>query len=115
LAEDKKNTLVFIGYQAEGTMGSRIQKGWREYTYTDNNGEKKMIKIEADVETVEGFSGHSDRNQLINYVAKLRSRPDRIFLNHGEHSKSVNLAATLHRSFKIETSVPSNLDAVRLK
>ncbi len=115
LAHDSKNTLVFIGYQAEGTMGSRIQKGWRDIPMTENDGTKQMLKIEAEVETVEGFSGHSDRNQLINYVAKLRSKPDRIFLNHGERSKSLNLASTLHRMFKVETSVPSNLDAVRLK
>lgn len=115
LGGDKKNTLAFIGYQAEGTMGSRIQKGWRDFPVSDNSGDKSILKIEADIETVEGFSGHSDRNQLINFVARQKSRPERIFLNHGEQSKSLNLASTLHKLFKLETSVPSNLDAVRLK
>lgn len=115
LGGDKKNTLAFIGYQAEGTMGSRIQKGWRDFPVSDNNGEKRIMKMEAEIETVEGFSGHSDRNQLINFVARQKSRPERIFLNHGEQSKSLNLASTLHKLFKVETSVPSNLDAVRLK
>ncbi len=115
LASDSKNTLIFVGYQAEGTLGAKIQKGWREIPLSSVSGENKVLKIEMEVVTVEGFSGHSDRNQLINFVSRLKSRPQRIFLNHGEPSKSHNLAATLHKIHRVETVVPSNLDAYRLR
>ncbi len=115
LSSNKKNMLIFIGYQAQGTLGSRIQKGWRDIPLANKTGGTTMIKMEVEIRTVEGFSGHSDRNQLISYVGNLQSKPDHIILNHGEASKSINLASTLHKIYKKETSVPQNLDALRLK
>jgi predicted metal-dependent RNase len=64
--------------------------------------------------TIEGFSGHSDRNQLMNYVATLDPRPQRILLNHGEESKAVDLSTSLHKRFNIDSRAPYNLEAVRL-
>jgi len=115
LAGSKNNCLIFVGYQAEGTLGSRIQKGWRDVPFPTENGRQKLLKIEANVTTVEGFSGHSDRNQLINYVSKVHARPERIIIGHGEASKSINLASALHKMYRVETIVPRNLDAVRLR
>ena len=115
LAPDEKNTLIFVGYQAEGTLGAKIQKGWREIPFPGESGEKKVLPINMEVVTVEGFSGHSDRNQLINFISRLKSKPHKIMLNHGEPSKSLNLAATLHRIHRVETLVPHNLDAYRLR
>ncbi len=115
LAPDEKNTLVFVGYQAEGTLGSKIQKGWREIPFPGANGKNNILKINLEVVTVEGFSGHSDRNQLLNYVARLKDKPQKIFLNHGEPSKAINLASTIHKVYRIETAVPNNLDAYRLR
>ena len=57
LAEDEKNALVFVGYQADGTQGRRIQKGWREVPL----GRKGTITINLEIDTIDGFSGHSDR------------------------------------------------------
>jgi predicted metal-dependent RNase len=116
LGEDKKNTLIFVGYQAEGTLGSRIQKGWRDIPLSSTNDDKReVLKMNMNVETVGGFSGHSDKNQLINYVYRLRSKPERIILNHGEASKIINLSRTLHKMFNVETVTPNNLDVIRLK
>jgi predicted metal-dependent RNase len=67
------------------------------------------------VETVEGFSGHSDRKQLLGFVRQVTPRPERIILCHGESNKCSNLAAAIHSQFRIETKVPQNLEAVRLK
>ena len=114
LGEDKRNTLIFVGYQGEGTMGRRIQKGWREIPYTVE-GKTSTMKLELEVETVDGLSGHSDRNQLINFVHRLRSKPERIILCHGDNLKPVNLARTLHKIFRIETLAPKNLEAIRLR
>jgi hypothetical protein len=114
LGEDKNNTLLFVGYQGEGTMGRRIQKGWKELPIR-NQGKSNVMKLELQVETVEGLSGHSDRNQLINFVRRLRSRPERVILDHGDTMKPVNMARTLHKMFRMETLAPKNLETIRLK
>lgn len=114
-AEDQKNTLIFVGYQAEGTMGRKIQKGWGEIPVVNDSGKRVVLPIKMRVETIEGLSGHSDRNQLINYVYNLGDRPRKIILNHGEESKSIDLARSLHKLLKFETVVPKNLEIIRLR
>lgn len=115
-AEDPKNTLIFVGYQAEGTFGRKIQKGWKEIPVTENgNGKRTVLEIKMNVETVEGLSGHSDRNQLVKYVYKLGDRPRKIILNHGEEGKCIDLARSLHKLLKCETIAPKNLEIIRLK
>jgi len=82
LGGDEKNSLIFTSYQVEGTPGRRLKEGEREIII----GEEK-IKINLQVYSAEGFSGHSDRNQLLNYVKSLQAKPKRIILVHGERSK----------------------------
>ncbi len=113
LAEDKRNTLTFVGYQAEGSMGRRIQNGIKEIPMEDN-GKTRAIKVELDIKTVEGFSGHADRRQLLGYSKKVYPRPKRALVVHGESEKCNNLALTINEMFKIEASAPRNLDSVRL-
>ncbi len=110
-ADDEKNTLVFVGYQAEGTMGRRIQKGWKQVQL--ENG--KSIELNLEIATVEGLSGHCDNRQLLGFVQNLRAKPRKILVNHGENAKCVELARTLHKLFKIETVAPKVLETVRLK
>jgi len=62
-AEIKENMIIFVGYQSEGSLGRRIQKGWNEIPL-HVSGSIVNIKMNMDVETVDGFSGHSDRRQL---------------------------------------------------
>ena len=114
LGEDKRNTLIFVGYQAEGTLGRRIQKGWREIPI-NVEGKNVPMKLELQVETIEGLSGHSDRNQLIAYVHRLKSKPERIIICHGDGNKPLSLARTFHKIFRVETLAPKNLEAVRLR
>ena len=115
LAEDPKNTLVFIGYQAEGSMGRRIQKGWREIPMKTEEGKTITLNLNMEVKTVEGLSGHSDRRQLLAYIGRLTARPDRVIAVHGEASKSIEFARTVNRVFRIESIAPKNLEAIRLK
>lgn len=110
LAESEKNTLIFVGYQAEGTYGRRIQKGWREIPI----GKKGSIIINMDVQTVEGFSGHADRKQLMNYVQYVQPKPERIFTIHGEESKTIDLASSIYKKYHIQTVFPQNLETYRL-
>jgi hypothetical protein len=112
-SSDEKNGLLFVGYQAEGTFGRRLQRGMSEATFMDG-GRQGSVKVALEIATVEGFSGHSDRVQLMNYVATLDPRPRQIVLNHGEESKAVDLATSLHKRFNVETRAPYNLEAVRV-
>jgi KH/beta-lactamase-domain protein len=115
LAEDEKSTLLFIAYQGEGTMGRRIQKGWREIPFKTENGKTIALKLNMEVQTIDGLSGHSDRNQLLSFVGKLTSRPERVVCIHGEPQKTQELARSINRIFRIETVSPKNLETIRLK
>ncbi|HTY53287.1 MAG TPA: beta-CASP ribonuclease aCPSF1 [Methanomicrobiales archaeon] len=110
LAPDAKNALVFVGYQAEGTIGRRIQKGWREVPL----GGRETIAINMEIDTVDGFSGHSDRRELMNYIGHLQPRPEKIFTIHGDENKTIDLAVSLHKRYHIETHSPLNLETYRM-
>jgi len=113
-SEDERNTLIFVGYQAEGTLGRRIQKGWKEIPLT-MAGKMVTIKIKMEVETCDGFSGHSDRGQLMSYISNMSPRPERVIFCHGEESKCLELASVVHRRFNLNTCAPMNMETIRLK
>jgi KH/beta-lactamase-domain protein len=112
-AHEEKNGILFVGYQADGTFGRRLQRGLGEATFMDS-GRQASVGVKLEVATIEGFSGHSDRVQLMNYLATVDPRPSRVLLSHGEESKALDLAASLHKRFNVESRVPYNLEAVRL-
>lgn len=115
LCEDEKNTLVFVGYQSEGSLGRRIQKGWKEIPLKDEEGKTNVYNVKMEIETIEGFSGHSDRKQLMDYVRKLSPKPEKILICHGDNYKTLDLASSIYRSYKIETKTPMNLETVRIQ
>ena len=114
LADNPKNSLVFVSYQGKGSLGRIIQRGDKEITLRITGRKREMLPIKLEVYTIEGLSGHSDRNQLMNFVNKLVPRPKRIIVDHGESSNSIDLASSMYKRFKIETMTPKNLDAIRL-
>jgi hypothetical protein len=114
LAPDPRNTLVFVGYQCEGSLGRRIQKGWREVPLRGEKGRVVEVKVNMEVRTVEGFSGHSDRAQLLNYVRRASPKPQRIICVHGDENKCIDLASALYKLFRVETKAPRNLETIRL-
>jgi KH/beta-lactamase-domain protein len=113
-AGDEKNTIIFVSYQIEGTMGKRVQKGVNEVAMMDNEGKMAVVQVKMQNESIEGFSGHSDRRQLISYLTHLKPKPERIFVCHGEKSKIMNMAGFLDRKVGIDTVVPSILETFRL-
>ncbi len=115
MARDSRNTLVFVSYQIEGTLGRRIQRGLGEIPIMGENNRLGMVKVGMRVESVEGLSGHSDSNQIINYVRRISPKPERIVVCHGERSKCLGLASTLHRVNRINSSAPNILESLRLK
>ena len=113
-AQDKKNTMIFVGYQAEGTVGRRIQRGWDELPL-NIGGNIVNIKMNMNVETCDGFSGHSDRRQLLNYINNMSPRPEKVIFGHGEESKCLDLSSTVHKKFNLNTIAPMNLETIRFK
>ncbi|TFH24176.1 beta-CASP ribonuclease aCPSF1, partial [Candidatus Bathyarchaeota archaeon] len=113
-AHDDKNTIIFVSYQIEGTMGKRVQKGVGEVTMMDNEGKMAAISVKMQTESIEGFSGHSDRRQLVNYLTHLKPKPERIFVIHGEKQKTINFANFLDTKAGIKTVVPTILETYRL-
>jgi len=113
LSGGAKNSLIFVSYQGEGSLGRKVQKNVNEITVMEK-GHARVLKIEMEIHTVIGFSGHSDRRELLNYARKATPRPEKIFLIHGEKSKCISLASTLHKMLKVETKAPDVLETVRL-
>lgn len=112
-ADDSKNTLTFVGYQAEGSLGRRIQNGIQELPI-EKNGRTTALKINMQIKTIDGFSGHADRRQLLGYAKKIHPKPKRALVVHGEEKKAMNLASTLNEMFGFDATAPQNLDTVRL-
>ncbi|MEM0150018.1 MAG: beta-CASP ribonuclease aCPSF1 [Candidatus Micrarchaeaceae archaeon] len=115
LAEDPKNAMVFVGYNSSNSLGRRIQNGLREVPLPDEEGKLMPVKINMNVSTIEGFSGHSDRRQLMSFVENLRPKPKSVFTMHGEEQKCEDLARSVGRMLHIEARAPMNLDSIRLK
>ncbi|MDL2245995.1 beta-CASP ribonuclease aCPSF1 [Methanobrevibacter sp. OttesenSCG-928-K11] len=114
LSGDEKSTLIFVGYQSEGSLGRRIQKGWKEVPLQDE-GKTKVFDVKMEIKTINGFSGHSNRRQLMEYVKRLNPKPEKVITCHGDPYKTVDLASSIHRSYKIETKTPLNLDSTRIQ
>jgi hypothetical protein len=113
-AENEKNTIIFVSYQIEGTLGKRVQKGVSEVTMMDSEGKMAVVQVKLQVESIEGFSGHSDRRQLISYLTHIKPTPERIFVCHGEKAKIMNLANFMDKKAGISTVVPEILETFRL-
>jgi len=113
-AGDERNQIIFVSYQIEGTMGRRVQKGVGEVTMMDNEGKMAAFSVKMGVNSIEGFSGHSDRRQLVNYLTHLSPKPERIFVVHGEKQKTLNFGNFLINKAGIHTEVPSVLETFRL-
>jgi predicted metal-dependent RNase len=115
LAPDEKNLLVFVSYQGENTMGRRIQKGWKEANMKNREGQTTVVQVNLEVATVEGFSGHSDRKQILSFVKRVSPAPERILVAHGEASKTLGLASTIHKALNIETRAPMVTETIKLR
>jgi predicted metal-dependent RNase len=70
--------------------------------------------MNMNVEVVDGFSGHSDRRQLMSYIQKMKPRPERVYTEHGDERSCIDLASSLHKKNKLETKALTNLETVRL-
>ncbi len=114
LANDPRNSIVFVNYQAVGTLGRSVQRKPEEIVINER-GERRVIKLNMQVHTVDGFSAHSDRKQLMAYIKNMEPRPGLVMPVHGEPSKCIELAGGIRSAFRMSTKVPNILDAFRLR
>jgi hypothetical protein len=113
-APGERNTLVFVGYQADGTLGRRIQKGWKEIPLSSGGKGSETVRVNMDVEIVDGFSGHSDRRQLMEFFKRMKPQPEHVFTEHGDERSCIDLASSVHKRKKIDTRALTNLETIRL-
>jgi uncharacterized protein len=113
-ADNPKNLLVFGCFQGAGSLGRQIQEGNKNVNLGKDYG-NEIIPVNLQIETLNGLSSHSGRNELMQYVSRMNPRPKKIIINHGEPSRCLDLASSIHRAQKVETIVPRNLETVRLK
>ena len=111
--DSPKHSLVFVGYQADGTLGRRIQRGATELTLSDN-GKQTKFQVKMNVENAEGFSGHSDKRQLLSYIATMQPKPHKILVNHGDGEKTYEFSKLIRSRFGIEAVALRNRETIRL-
>ena len=114
IAPVRENKIIFVSYQINGTLGRRVMDGiMNEIGMMDKKGKVKVVPVNCETQRIDGFSGHSDFNQIMNFV--YRVKPKRVIVNHGEKSKSENIASSIHNRYHLRTSVPDNREVIRLR
>jgi len=114
IAPDKKNKILFVSYQVNGTLGRRVMDGARQVSLLAKDGKVEVVSINCGIERLEGFSGHSDYNQLMSFVQRLRPKLRRVLVNHGERRKSENLSMSIRRMYRVSTHYPQIQEAIKL-
>ncbi|MHA1236194.1 MAG: beta-CASP ribonuclease aCPSF1 [Candidatus Hodarchaeales archaeon] len=114
MAEDSRNSLVFVSYQPEGTLGRRIASGVKEIR-SIQEGRMKMLRINMDIHQIDGFSGHSDRGEIMNFFRELSPKPEQVILMHGQRNKAQSLAQSLSKRYHVKVKVPYNLETIRFR
>jgi len=109
IANNPKNMLIMLSYQSLESPGRALIEGSRQITI---GGE--TIKVECQVERIDGLGSHSDYNQLMAYIMRLRPKLRRVLVNHGERPKAQNLASMINKQFRIQTQHPLVQEAIKL-
>lgn len=116
LAEDEKNAIIFVGYQANGTLGRKIKDGEKEILFNNTGMQEDKIKVNLQVYSMKGaFSAHSDLGLTKKFLASLSVKPKKIILNHGDVNKIRYFAEVSKKIIKdAKIYTPENLDSIRL-
>jgi len=114
LADNKRNSIVFVCYQGVGSLGRQVQEGLQEVKMM-SDGKEEIVKVGLEVISLDGLTAHSGRNQLLAFINHCNPKPKRVLINHGEASKCLDLASTIYKLNRVETSAPRNLETVRIR
>ena len=100
-AQNPNNTLLFVGYQAEGTRGRKLLEGNKDLKVYG-----KIVPFNMQVAEIEGLSAHADHAELIGWMSKLKKKPERIFIVHGENEGAVALQKGIKESYGWDAEIP---------
>tara|TARA_Y100000310_G_scaffold197376_3_gene197485 strand:- start:5522 stop:7408 length:1887 start_codon:yes stop_codon:yes gene_type:complete len=110
-----KNSLIFVCYQGAGSLGRQVQDGLKEVKMVVD-GKEEHVKVNMEIHnTVRGLTAHAGRNEIVSFFRRINPKPKRIIINHGEISKSLDLASSLYKLNRVETNVPRILETLKLK
>lgn len=104
-----ESTILFVGYQAEGTLGRRLLNGVKNVVIFGED-----IAVRARIASIGGFSAHADQGELIKWVSKFKQEPSQIILVHGEEEAQEHLAGLLRERFDLNVYIPSYLEEISL-
>ncbi len=97
----KDSSIVFVGYQAEGTLGRKIMDGEKVVKVLG-----ETINVKAEVYNVEGFSGHADKTALLNWLKGFKEKPKTVFIVHGEQQSKINFAKEVKETLGLNCIIP---------
>jgi len=104
-----ESTILFVGYQSEGTIGRKLLDG-APFVKLFN----ESIEVRAEITNLDGISGHADRDMMINWLSALESAPTRVFVNHGDDSVCDSFADTIRERLGFEAEAPYSGDVFDL-
>ncbi|MFM7796040.1 MAG: beta-CASP ribonuclease aCPSF1 [Candidatus Nitrosotenuis sp.] len=114
IAPSNKNKIIFVSYQVNGTLGRRVLDGSKQVSLLGKDGKVEVVNVNCSMIKLDGFSGHSDFNQLMSFVHKVRPKLRRVLVNHGERRKCESLAMNIRRQFRVPAHYPQVQEAIRL-
>jgi metallo-beta-lactamase family protein len=102
---DARNSIIFVGYQAEGTLGRCLIEGEKEVTLFGES-----VQVNAKIHNLEGFSGHADMNGLLGWLKGFQKAPKQLFLVHGEPEVKLEFAKTVKEQIGFD-AIPVNVNS----
>lgn len=105
----ENSTILFVGYQAAGTIGRKLQDGASTVRLFGED-----IAVHAQIATMQGISGHADRDIMLSWLEQMPAKPKMVFVNHGENEVTDAFAGTIAQRFFVQTVAPYSGDAYDL-
>ena len=106
---DPRNTIMFVGYQAVGTLGRRIVDGEKEVRILGQN-----YRVKSRVARINGFSAHADKEELLKWLQGLQKPPRKVFIVHGEAESAAHFGEYLKQETGWQVAVPAYQDEIVL-
>ncbi|NLY09735.1 MAG: MBL fold metallo-hydrolase [Tissierellia bacterium] len=107
---NNKNSVVFVGYQAEGTLGRMLVEGVKQVKLLG-----EVVDVNAEIYDLHGFSAHADQPGILNWIKGFEKLPQKVFIVHGEPDPANELAQVIEDRFSIKTHVPSMGEIINIK
>jgi metallo-beta-lactamase family protein len=105
---NKRNTMLFVGYQAKGTLGYYIKKGEKRIRLLGTE-----IAVKASIESIDSFSAHADYRELLHWLKFFNPKPKKVFIVHGEEEAMIPFSKRIEK-LGIKTKIPDMKEEINL-